>query len=133
MRHQNPTPARFTRREFLRTTALAAGTVAFGVPSLVRGQNLNSKVNIAAIGAAGKGASDTDHCATENIVALCDVDTDHAAGQRKKYPDAKFFQDFRKMFDEMGKSIDAVIVSTPDHFHAIAASAAIHHGKHVYC
>jgi Oxidoreductase family, NAD-binding Rossmann fold/Oxidoreductase family, C-terminal alpha/beta domain len=133
MRHPNPPRSRFTRREFIRTTTLAAGTLAFGVPALVRGQNLNSKVNIAAIGAGGKGASDTDHCATENIVALCDADQNHCAGQLKKYPDAKFFQDFRKMFDEMGKSIDAVMVSTPDHFHAIAASAAIHLGKHVYC
>src|SRR6476620_7306401 len=130
---KRPARLRFSRREFIRATALAAGTVAFGVPTLVRGNNLNSKVNIVAIGAAGKGASDTDHCATENIVALCDVDENRSAGQRKKYPDAKFFQDFRKMFHEMSVSIDAVLVSTPDHFHAVAASAAIHLGKHVYC
>jgi len=121
------------RRNFIKTTSLAAGALAFGVPTLLRGQNLNSKLNIAAIGAAGKGASDTDCCATENIVALCDVDFEHAAGQFKKYPDAKQYRDFRKMFDEMGKSIDAVTVSTPDHFHAIAASAAMQQGKHVYC
>jgi predicted dehydrogenase len=121
------------RRDFLKTTTLATGALAFGVPTLLRAQNLNSKLNIAGIGAGGKGASDTDDCNTENIVALCDVDTNRCADQLKKYPDAKFYKDFRQMFDEMGKGIDAVHVSTPDHFHAIAASAAIQLGKHVYC
>jgi predicted dehydrogenase len=123
----------FSRREFLKTTALAASAAAFAMPAIVRGQNLNSKLNIAAIGAGGKGESDTDCCASENIVALCDVDTDRCASTVKKYPQAKYYRDFRKMFDEMGKSIDAVTVSTPDHFHAIAASAALQLGKHVYC
>ncbi|MBC8095598.1 MAG: Gfo/Idh/MocA family oxidoreductase [Akkermansiaceae bacterium] len=123
----------FNRRQFLKTASLAAGAVTFGVPALLRGQNLNSKLNIAAIGAAGKGQSDTDLCAGENIVALCDVDRAYCAGQLKKYPAAKYFQDFRKMLDEMGKSIDAVTISTPDHFHAVATSAAIKQGKHVYC
>ena len=125
--------ARWNRRDFLKATSLAAGAVTFGVPTLLRGANLNSKLNIASIGAGGKGASDTNCCDTENIVALCDVDSEHCAGQIKKYASAKFYQDFRKMFDEMGKSIDAVTVSTPDHFHAIAASAAMQLGKHVYC
>ncbi len=131
--NQPKKPTSFNRRDFIKTTSLAATAVAFGVPTLLRAQNLNSKLNIAAIGAGGKGSSDTDCCNTENIVALCDVDPSHCAGQLKKYPDAKFYQDFRKMFDEVGKGIDAVHVSTPDHFHAIAASAAIHLGKHVYC
>ena len=129
----NQSPLRWNRRTFLKTATLAGGAVAFGVPTLLRGANLNSKLNIAAIGANGKGASDTDCCNTENIVALCDVDFSRCAKQLKKYPDAKFYQDFRKMFDQMGKSIDAVTVSTPDHFHAIAASAAMRLGKHVYC
>jgi hypothetical protein len=124
---------RLDRRNFLKTSTLAAGAVVFGVPTLLRAANLNSKVNIAAIGAMGKGQSDTDDCASENIVALCDMDSERCAPQRNKYADAKFYQDFRKMFDEMGKSIDAVTVSTPDHFHAIAASAAMRLGKHVYC
>src|SRR5262245_5693880 len=128
-----PSKPSFTRREFLKASALAAGAATLGVPQLLRGQNLNSKLTIAAIGAAGKGQSDTDLCASENIVALCDVDQDHCASQLKKYPDAKYYQDFRKMLDEMGKSIDAVTVSTPDHFHAVAASAAMQLGKHVYC
>jgi GFO/IDH/MocA oxidoreductase family protein len=122
-----------TRRDFIRASALAAGAATFGLPALLRGQNLNSKINIATIGAAGKGSSDTDLCASENIVALCDADQANCAGQLKKYPDAQYFRDFRKMFEAMGKSIDAVIVSTPDHFHATAAGAAIQRGKHVYC
>ena len=126
------TDIRWNRRNFLKTATLATGAVVFGVPTLLRGKNLNSKLNIAAIGAGGKGASDTDHCASENIIALCDVDTNNCAGQLKKYPDAKFYRDFRVMFDELGRSIDAVTVSTPDHFHAIAESHAMRLGKHVY-
>lgn len=122
-----------SRRRFLQTSALAAGAVAFGVPTLVRAANLNSKLNIAAIGVMGKGRSDTDECASENIVALCDVDAQHCAEQRAKYAGAKFYQDYRKLFDEMSGSIDAVTVSTPDHMHAIIASLAMKHGKHVYC
>ncbi len=123
----------FTRRDFLKTTALAAGAVSLGGCTIVRGRNLNSKLNIAAIGVGGKGQSDINCCASENIVALCDTDKDHCEGQLEKYPEARYFQDYRKMFDALGKSIDAVTVSTPDHFHAIATSAALHHGKHVYC
>ena len=126
------TSLHWNRRRFLQTATLATGAVVFGVPALVRGQNLNSKLNIACIGAGGKGASDTDHCSGENIVALCDVDSVRCAEQVKKYPAAKFHRDFRVMFDEMGKGIDAVIVSTPDHFHAVAESAAMRLGKHVY-
>ena len=123
----------FNRRDFLKTTALAMGATTFGVPLLVRGKNLNSKLNIASIGVGGKGQSDTNCCSSENIVALCDTDKDHCEGQLEKYPKAEYFQDYRKMFDKLHKSIDAVTVSTPDHFHAIATSAALHHGKHVYC
>jgi hypothetical protein len=130
--HRKPLTGALSRRHFIKTTTFAAGAVAFGVPTLLRAQNLNSKLNVAAIGASGKGASDTDCCNTENIVALCDADSKRAAGQLEKYSGAKFYQDFRKMLDEMGKGIDAVTVSTPDHFHAIAASHAMRLGKHVY-
>jgi predicted dehydrogenase len=122
-----------SRRRFLQTSALAAGAVTFGVPTLLRAANLNSKLNIACIGVMGKGASDTDDCSSENIVALCDVDADRCGKQREKYPGAKFYQDYRKLFDEMAGGIDAVTVSTPDHMHAIIASLAMKHGKHVYC
>jgi predicted dehydrogenase len=126
-------PPAWNRRNFLKTGALATSAVAFGVPTLLRAANLNSKLNIASVGAMGKGQSDTDCCAGENIVALCDVDSARCAPQLKKYPAAKFYQDYRQMFAEMGKGIDAVTVSTPDHMHAIVASLAMSEGKHVYC
>jgi predicted dehydrogenase len=93
----------------------------------------NEKLNIAGIGVAGMGRGDLDAVGGENIVALCDVDLRHAAGSFKKWPDAKQFRDFRKMFDAMEKKIDAVVVATPDHCHAVASMAAIRRGKHVYC
>ncbi|HMG02888.1 MAG TPA: twin-arginine translocation signal domain-containing protein, partial [Edaphobacter sp.] len=113
--------SRVDRREFIKTSSLAAGSLAFGAPAFLRGQNLNSKLNIACIGIGGKGRSDTDACAGENIVALCDVDTGSQAyeTQTKKYPSAKSYKDFRQMLDQMGDRIDAVTVSTPDHMHAI--------------
>jgi predicted dehydrogenase len=122
-----------SRREFLKTSALAAGAITFAMPAIVRGQNLNSKLNIAGIGINGKGKSDVEACAGENIVALCDVDANRSAELKAKYPNARFFTDFRKMLDEMGKSIDAVNIATPDHTHAFIAAAAIRLGKHVYC
>lgn len=123
------------RREFLITGSLAAGALALGAPAVVRGQNLNSKLNVACIGIGGKGRSDTDACAGETIIALCDVDSgsDAYAIQTKKYPDAKFYKDFRQMLEQMGDRIDAVTVSTPDHMHAIAASLAMKKKKAVFC
>jgi hypothetical protein len=133
MKRNTPGSNLKSRREFLKTSALAAGAITFGVPALVRGKNLNSKLNIAGIGVTGKGHSDIEACSQENIVALCDVDKSRCADLFKKYPDAKYFVDFRKMFDEIGKSIDAVNVATPDHTHALIASTAMRLNKHVYC
>ena len=101
-----------SRRKFISHTSTAAlGAACFG-PFMLRGKNLNSKVNLAAIGAGGKGASDTDNSARcgANVVALCDVDTNTLRSRGQKYPGAATFQDHRKMFDKMGKSIDAVTV-----------------------
>ncbi len=132
-----PAPRTLTRRHFLRATGASA--VAFTVvPRHViaaSGTNPPSKrINIAGIGVGGMGAGDIGAVAPgNNLVALCDVDSRHAADTFKKFPDAKQYRDFRKMFDEMEQSIDAVVVATPDHFHAVAAMAAIKRGKHVYC
>jgi len=127
--------SRIGRREFIKTGSLTAGALAIGVPTLLRAQNLNNKLNIACVGLGGKGRSDTDACAGENIVALCDVDSGSEAyqAQTQKYPGAKFYQDFRQMLDQMGDRIDAVTVSTPDHMHAIIASAAMRRNKAVFC
>src|SRR5580704_15088042 len=91
------------RRDFIKTTSLAAGALAFGVPTLLRGQNLNSKLNIASIGAMGWQRPERyNACAGENIVALCDVDSGSKgyATQMQKYPDAKFYKDFRQLLDQ---------------------------------
>src|SRR5207237_8850129 len=85
------------------------------------------------IGVGGQGRGDLEAVNSHNIVALCDVDTSRAADTFKRFPQAKIYRDFRKMFDEMEKQIDAVVVATPDHTHAVAAMAAIRRGKHVYC
>ena len=90
---------------------------------------------MAGIGVGGQGAGDLTAIAGTgaNIVALCDVDKVRAADTFKQYPQAKRFKDFRRMLDEMDKQIEAVVVATPDHTHAVAAVAAMKRGKHVFC
>jgi hypothetical protein len=128
------TPSQLTRRGFLRAATLATGAARVGFPQVLLGQNAGAKLNVAVVGAGGQGTYDADEVARlgEHIVALCDADERQARGQCVKYPKAKFYRDFRKMFDEMGNAIDAVIVSTPDHLHAAAALRAMKLGKHVY-
>ena len=128
-------PVILTRRQFLRRSA--AGVAAFtvlrsGVLGLNGATSANSRLNIAGIGIGGQGAGDLGQMETENIVALCDVDEAYAGRIFNKYAQAKRFQDYRKMLDEM-KDIDAVVIATPDHHHAFASMAAIRAGKHVYC
>jgi predicted dehydrogenase len=91
-------------------------------------------LNIACIGVGGKGSSDTDQAGKHgNIVAICDIDDGNLAAKAEKFPRAKKYNDFRMMFDAMHQGIDAVVVSTPDHTHAVAAVQAMKLGKHVYC
>jgi len=92
----------------------------------------SEKLNIAGIGIGGRGEGDLDECRSENVVALCDVDDAYAGRVFAKYPKARKWRDFRKMLDEQ-KDIDAVVIATPDHTHAVIAMAAIKCGKHVYC
>ena len=125
------------RRAFLKHAAGSAAALAAWqiVPRHVLGQGQtppSEKINIAGIGIGGQGGSDIRQMASENIVALCDVDSGLAAKMFKAYPQAKTYRDYRKMLDEM-KEIDAVVVGTPDHMHAFASMEAIRHGKHVYC
>src|SRR6266851_2645991 len=124
-----------SRRQFL--SGAAVSTAAFmiapgGVLGLRGSTAANEKLNLAGIGIGGQGASDLSNMESENIVALCDVDQNHAAHIFKKYPNAKQFTDYHKMLDEM-KEIDGVVIATPDHHHAFASVAAIKRQKHVYC
>ncbi|HSC52671.1 MAG TPA: Gfo/Idh/MocA family oxidoreductase [Phnomibacter sp.] len=126
-----------SRRNFIRNTGIA-GAGFFIVPRHVLGKGFvapSDKLNIAAIGVGGKGAGDISEFAKggkANIVALCDVDTVQAAGSVKKFPNAKFYFDFREMLEKEKNNIDAVSVSTPDNTHAVATMAAMQLGKHVY-
>jgi len=126
---------KLSRRDILRMSAAAAPFMI--VPRHVIGGPAhtppNEKLNIACIGCGGKGASDIRSVASENIVALCDVDHARAARTFKAFPKATIYKDFRKMLEKEDKNIDAVMVSTPDHTHAVAAMTALKMGKHVYC
>ncbi|MFV1967520.1 MAG: Gfo/Idh/MocA family oxidoreductase, partial [Pirellulaceae bacterium] len=97
------------------------------------GYRANDKLNIAGVGVGGQGRSDISNVSGEHIVALCDVHESRAAKTFEKHTEAKKYKDFRRMLDEMGDQIDAVVVSTPDHTHAVVAVAAMKMGKHVYC
>lgn len=126
-----------SRRKFIRNSSLAAAGF-FIVPRHVLGRGYiapSDKLNIAAIGAGGKGSVNIAlayNNGAENIVSLCDVDDRQAADSRKKHPKASYYRDFREMLDKEGKSIDAVMISTPDHMHAVMALPCMQLGKHVY-
>lgn len=129
---------RLSRRHFFYGTLLAGSIPSGGFGSVASLNRLgfkspNERLNIAAIGAGGKGASDIAGCAGENIVAMADPDENRAAQMFKAHPDVPKYKDFRQMFDKESKNIDAVLVSCPDHLHATAAMWAMERGKHVYC
>lgn len=129
---------RIDRRQFIRTAGagvalfnILPGSFAHGAPRL----GPNAKVNVAAIGIGSQGGSDIGEVAGlgHNVVALCDVDEKYAAKQFAKYPNARRFTDYRVMLDKMKKEVDAVVIGTPDHTHAVIALEAMKRGKHVYC
>ena len=126
------------RRRFLAQSAaavVAAGGCAI-VPRHVLGGPRHSppseKMNVAGVGVGGMGAANLRALESENIVALCDVDPHYAAHTIKRYPNARFYTDFRAMLERQ-KDIDGVVVATPDHTHAVISMAAMRSGKHVYC
>jgi predicted dehydrogenase len=122
------------RRDFLRKMAwTGSGLIILQRSRLVRGTQANNQLNVAGIGVGGRGAADVNGAASENIVALCDVDQMRAAKTFERYPKAKRYKDFRRMLDEMHNKIDAVVIGTPDHTHAPAGMMAMKLGKHCYC
>ena len=118
-----------SRRTFLKQGAAAAIGLAV-VPSTVLGKKFgytapSDKLNILGVGVGGRGASVLKGLESQNIIGLCDVDWKYADHVFQRYPAAKKFNDYRKMYDEMLKSADAVMVATADHTHAIIAADAI--------
>ncbi|MBN2265485.1 MAG: Gfo/Idh/MocA family oxidoreductase [Candidatus Aminicenantes bacterium] len=100
-------------------------------PMAPRAQAPSDRLNIAGIGVGGMGAANLRQLESENIVALCDVDLDYAAGTIERYPAAEVFTDYRVMLEKR-RDIDAVVIATPDHTHAVITTAAMQAGKHVY-
>jgi len=127
------------RRDFLRNLGVGGLALTIVPEYTVAGVNRkkkkpapSDKLNIAGIGVGSKGGVNIRNMSSQNIVALCDCDFAYAAETFKAYPNAKQFKDFRVMFDQMGKDIDAVVIATPDHTHAMIAAAAMKLGKNVY-
>ena len=124
-----------------RRRAIQAGTAAglgylFTAPagSLSRVYGAADRLRVAGIGVGGKGSSDIEQAGkVMDVVALCDIDDDRLGQRAKTWPSAKTFYDYRRLYDQMAKDIDAVVVSTADHSHAVAAVLAMRAGKHVYC
>jgi predicted dehydrogenase len=135
-----PSNSSITRRSFLAgATTLAADLIAEDLqaqetPAAPQPNNPHDNLNLAVVGAGGRGADDLDALSETgvNVIALCDCDWRQAADSFRRYPNAKRYTDWRKMFTAE-KEIDAVLVATPDHNHAIVSIAAMKLGKHVYC
>jgi len=127
-----------TRRTFLRGAAAAAPFFVsrYGLAAVRENRKgrivRDRKLNVACVGCGGKGWGDTAAMGGENVIALCDVDYNRARGTFNRYPKAKRYRDYRHMLLEMGKEIDAVTVSTPDHMHYPVARMAVSMGKHVF-
>src|SRR5439155_27349420 len=119
---------------FLHHSALA-GAAAFTFPYVGRVLGANERIRVGCIGVGGKGNGDSSHAAEcgGEIIAICDVDQNTLDKKGQQFPRAKKFQDYRKLLDQVGKDIDAVTVSTPDHNHGVAAARAMMMGKHCYC
>jgi predicted dehydrogenase len=125
--------ARIHRRRFLQETTFWGAGLWLGVSGISRGAtgSANNRLNIGIIGVAHQGNYDLSNVTSENIVALCDVDDSYLSAAAQKFPAAKTYNDFRRLLDQSG--IDAVVIATPDHTHAVATLAALRSGRHVYC
>src|SRR5436190_20453602 len=126
---------RLNRREFLQSGAMGlAGISVAGCQTnrpTPRRLSANDKLNVAVMGTAHRAGENIRGIEQENIVAICDIDEQFLAAAREKFPAAKKYIDFRELLEQ--RDIDAVVVSTADHCHAVATAAALQLGKHVYC
>jgi predicted dehydrogenase len=124
--------SRTNRRSFIKKSGAVAAGFWMGSAPQAKAVSANEKLNLAVIGLGGQGKANLNGASKENVVALCDVDDNRAGDAYQKHPKAKKFVDFRKMFDEMEKQIDGVLVTTPDHTHFHIALWALQRGKHLY-
>jgi predicted dehydrogenase len=127
------TNRRIPRRDVLRSGAWAGLGLWLARSGNAGADAPNAKLNLAIVGCGGRGGDNLKDLGSENVVALCDADERQIGDAVKKYPKAQRFRDYRKMLDALGRSVDAVVVSTPDHMHAPVSLAAMQLGKHVYC
>jgi len=130
----NPAKTTSSRRTFLKQSALAGAAIGF--PAVLRAADLNSRVQIAAIGVDGRGHADIHSTASHpkvKFVGFCDIDRSVFGKADQIAPGTPHFSDFRQMYDQLGDKFDAVIVAVPDHMHALPAITAMQRGKHVYC
>jgi hypothetical protein len=124
-----------SRRQFLALSGAGASGLALS-PRFVAGHPRRDKLRHAAVGFGGQGGSDLNEIASHpdiEVVALCDVDANNLVAKAKKFPNAKQYRDYRKMFAEIADQIDTINVGTPDHMHAAISLTAMLKGKHVYC
>ena len=120
------------RRAFIKSTAVLGTGVWLGIGrGLAASKSASDKLNIGIIGVANRAEANISGVNDENIVALCDINEDYLASAAEEYPKAKRHTDFRRLLEQPG--IDAVVISTADHTHAVATLTALESGKHVYC
>src|SRR6185436_20126854 len=122
-----------SRRKFVVFSSIASGVFWIGASRLPGQEKVsaNDKLNIALVGTANQAGWNLSQVASQNIVALCDVDDKLLDAAAQKYPSARRYNDFRRMFEQ--NDIDAIVIGTPDHTHAVATVAALKSGRHVYC
>ncbi|MCX7005814.1 MAG: Gfo/Idh/MocA family oxidoreductase [Kiritimatiellaeota bacterium] len=122
------------RREFMKNAALAGAGLLIAPSGTFGATGTNNKLNIALIGSWGRGEAHFSSIATENVVALCDINDDHLAFGAKRFPQAKTYNDWRKLLDDHKTlGLDAVVICTADHTHAFVANWALNRNLHVYC
>jgi predicted dehydrogenase len=129
------TSGKMSRRHFVATSSAAAAGFTILPGRVISGLGYKApsdKLNIAGVGVGGRGAGVLRGMQSENIVALCDIDWRYSQKVFDQYPSAKKYSDWRKLYDEMGDSIDAVMVATSDHTHADITAFAMMMNKHVY-
>lgn len=128
-------PTRVSRRDFLRDSSIGLATLACA-PAVLRGQDQQKQLHVACIGVNGMGLADLSNIGSHpavKFVGFCDIDSQRFDKADEAFPGVPHFADYREMLDQLGETVDAVSVSTPDHSHAPAALLAMKRGKHVFC